>query len=380
MMFDRCAFMAAAIMLLSPAICGSINCSRCSCKPNISPGTGWALPVKASTSCSSVHCHRSPPSCANFFGSVSPCRLQNQIECLLEEMQIKLSIVVSNLLGASGLRILHAWASTRSRVGCSFMRVMLRQIRCSPLGTKLKISSLRSVGAPTAPHLLKSCLRPRGARLENACAKCKRMWGLQFQPHRPPVLGRRFHHCLSYSLLPQPRQQAVQLARQGDESPPRCFLFRRTCIDHNYHQNFLVYVNPRDLHRFLLAWKRQNAREKDYTPSRATTSATRRRGATQIGSKRAFPIKLKNGLTGSRVQTDLRRPRAISLHAQCNHFHVNGLAEGPWELKTLIRVVLPAPNPPEIMTLVTFGIPSSPYIRLSHERRIVLGIPLGSVK
>src|SRR6201981_3919400 len=38
-------------------------------------------------------------------------RLQNQIECLLEEMRIKLSIVVSDLLGASGLRILHAWAN-----------------------------------------------------------------------------------------------------------------------------------------------------------------------------------------------------------------------------------------------------------------------------
>jgi transposase len=37
-------------------------------------------------------------------------RLQNQIESLLEEMRIKLSIVVSNLLGASGLRILHALA------------------------------------------------------------------------------------------------------------------------------------------------------------------------------------------------------------------------------------------------------------------------------
>src|SRR6201987_5516278 len=38
-------------------------------------------------------------------------RLQNQIECLLEEMRIKLSIVVSDLLGASGLRILHALAN-----------------------------------------------------------------------------------------------------------------------------------------------------------------------------------------------------------------------------------------------------------------------------
>src|SRR5713226_4189835 len=37
-------------------------------------------------------------------------RLQNQMECLREEMRIKLSIVVSNLLGASGLRILRALA------------------------------------------------------------------------------------------------------------------------------------------------------------------------------------------------------------------------------------------------------------------------------
>jgi transposase len=37
-------------------------------------------------------------------------RLQNQMECLLEEMRIKLSSVVSNLLGASGLRILQALA------------------------------------------------------------------------------------------------------------------------------------------------------------------------------------------------------------------------------------------------------------------------------
>jgi transposase len=37
-------------------------------------------------------------------------RLQSQIECLLEEMRIKLSSLVSDLLGASGLRILHALA------------------------------------------------------------------------------------------------------------------------------------------------------------------------------------------------------------------------------------------------------------------------------
>jgi transposase len=37
-------------------------------------------------------------------------RLQSQMECLLEEMRIKLSVVVSDLLGASGLRILRALA------------------------------------------------------------------------------------------------------------------------------------------------------------------------------------------------------------------------------------------------------------------------------
>src|ERR1700758_3844182 len=37
-------------------------------------------------------------------------RLQSQIECLLEEMRIKLSVVVSDLLGASGLRMLRALA------------------------------------------------------------------------------------------------------------------------------------------------------------------------------------------------------------------------------------------------------------------------------
>ena len=41
-------------------------------------------------------------------------RLQNQMECLLEEMRIKLSVVVSDLLGASGLRILRALAQGES--------------------------------------------------------------------------------------------------------------------------------------------------------------------------------------------------------------------------------------------------------------------------
>jgi hypothetical protein len=58
-------------------------------------------------------------------------------------------------------------------VSCSFMRVMLRQIRCSPLGTKLKISSLAINRRTNRSASLKSCLRPHGwktpAPSANAC-------------------------------------------------------------------------------------------------------------------------------------------------------------------------------------------------------------------
>ena len=57
------------------------------------------------------------------------------------------------------------------------MRVRLRQIRCSPLGTKLKISSSAISRRTSRSASLKSCLRPRGARLENACAKCRCICG-----------------------------------------------------------------------------------------------------------------------------------------------------------------------------------------------------------
>src|SRR5215469_1074733 len=57
------------------------------------------------------------------------------------------------------------------------MRVRLRQIRCSPPGTKLKINSSAISRRTSRSASLKSYLRPRGARLENACAKCKPICG-----------------------------------------------------------------------------------------------------------------------------------------------------------------------------------------------------------
>jgi len=58
-------------------------------------------------------------------------------------------------------------------------------------------------------------------------------------------------------------------------------------------------------------------------------------GATQIGSKRAFLIKLKNGLTSSRVLTTFAVHAGLIVLALTRpYFHVDGWAAGPCELKT----------------------------------------------
>jgi len=53
----------------------------------------------------------------------------------------------------------------------------------------------------------------------------------------------------------------------------------------------------------------------DQTPSRATTLPARMGGATQIGSKRTFQIKLIDGLTSSRVQTTFAVHAWLIVHA-----------------------------------------------------------------
>src|SRR5579863_5742951 len=44
-------------------------------------------------------------------------RLQGQVECLLEDMRVKLSVVATDLFGLSGLRILHALAQGETDAG-----------------------------------------------------------------------------------------------------------------------------------------------------------------------------------------------------------------------------------------------------------------------
>src|SRR6266850_3037047 len=159
--------------------------------------------------------------------------------------------------------------------------------------------------------------------------------GLQFLPYRPPVLSSRLHHRLFYSLLSQPPQEAVQFARHRDESPPRWFLFRPTPIHDNHHQHFLVYVNPRHFHRFLLAWKRQNAREKRfhtvtcylpcYGQEWRDTDWFKTRVPDQT-QKRPHFIQSVNRPSPSTLLQPSRTTQP--------HFHLNGWALGPWKLKS----------------------------------------------
>src|SRR5262249_49302811 len=84
------------------------------------------------------------------------------------------------------------------------------------------------------------------------------------------------------------------------------------------------------------AWKRQNAREKGYTPSRATTPVGRRSGATQIGSKRRSR---PNSKTAS-LHPECKQIFAV--HAPSAYIHNSTPFScqwvgppGPWKLKTL---------------------------------------------
>src|SRR6266481_2437921 len=130
--------MACAIMPLSLAIWVSINCSRSSCNASISRCRGCALPVKASTSCSSVHCNRLSPNWASCLGSVSPAAKARRMRSPLAPSR-SLTTMDSLIRISSNKHSIWFCSRTRSRVSCSFIRVMLRQLRCSPPGTKLKI-------------------------------------------------------------------------------------------------------------------------------------------------------------------------------------------------------------------------------------------------
>src|SRR5438128_9707121 len=110
-------------------------------------------------------------------------RLQGQLESLLEECQIKLSSVVSDLLGASGRRILRAMAEGETN-----------PVRLAELGDKRLRASAEELndalsGQPQPLHRqLLSLYLARLDLIESQIAKLNQMIAEEMKPHEEAVV------------------------------------------------------------------------------------------------------------------------------------------------------------------------------------------------
>ncbi len=125
---------------------------------------------------------------------------------------------------------------------------MLRHVRCSPSGTKLKINSFGDQPPHQPFGVLEIMLAPPRGTVGESLRQLQTHIRLQLQPHRPPVLGSRFHDRFFHPLLPQPesiigasRSAWLQIAAAPASHSGVLG------IDHYHHQHFLVYVNSRYL-------------------------------------------------------------------------------------------------------------------------------------
>jgi transposase len=110
-------------------------------------------------------------------------RLQSQMECLLEEMRIKLSSVVSDLLGVSGLRIL--WALARGESDPKKLAALGEErLRCSE---EQLIDALTGSPQPTHRELLSLQLE-RLQLIDEQIAKLNGMIAQALKPHQETVM------------------------------------------------------------------------------------------------------------------------------------------------------------------------------------------------
>jgi len=106
----------------------------------------------------------------------------NQVECLLEEMRIKLSSVVSDLFGVSGYRILRALAAGQTDPG-DLAKLADGRLQCS---REQLVEALRGKPAPIHLQLLALYLE-RYRVLEEQIEKLDRMAAEALTPHRDAV-------------------------------------------------------------------------------------------------------------------------------------------------------------------------------------------------
>src|SRR5215469_8281588 len=110
-------------------------------------------------------------------------RLQSQMECLLEEMRIKLSSVVSDLLGVSGLRIL--WALARGESDPKKLAALGEErLRCSE---EQLIDALTGSPQPMHRELLSLQLE-RLQLIDEQIAKLNGMIAQAMKPHQETVI------------------------------------------------------------------------------------------------------------------------------------------------------------------------------------------------
>ena len=110
-------------------------------------------------------------------------RLQNQMESLLEQMRIKLSSVVSDLLGVSGLRILHAVAEGEADPR-KLARLRDERLRCSE---EQLIDALRANPQPLQRAMLGLQLE-RLQLIDRQMAKLDGLIAQAMQPHQEAVI------------------------------------------------------------------------------------------------------------------------------------------------------------------------------------------------
>jgi transposase len=110
-------------------------------------------------------------------------RMQSQIECLLEEMRIKLSIVVSDLFGVSGLRILHALANGETDA-TSLASLADGRLKCTE---EQLVETLTARSHPIHRHVLAIELE-RLRLLNEQIAKLNSLIAQAMKPHQHVVV------------------------------------------------------------------------------------------------------------------------------------------------------------------------------------------------
>ncbi len=110
-------------------------------------------------------------------------RLQSQIECLLEEMRIKLSVVVTDLRGSSGLRILHALANGETDAK-SLALLGDDRLKCSE---EQLVEALTGRSHPMHRQMLALQLE-RLRLLDEQIAKLNSLIAQAMNPHQDPVI------------------------------------------------------------------------------------------------------------------------------------------------------------------------------------------------